>query len=40
LEQLDELDQLIAEKTRDKAIVLSNLRRAVVLITESLKVGY
>ncbi|CAF3734325.1 unnamed protein product [Adineta steineri] len=37
-EELHELDQLIAEKTKDKAILLSNLRRSVGLITETLKI--
>ncbi|CAF1420937.1 unnamed protein product [Adineta steineri] len=37
-EELYELDQLIAEKTKDKAILLSNLRRSVGLITETLKI--
>ncbi len=33
------MNRSIEEKTKDKAIVLYNLRRAVVLVTESLKVG-
>ncbi|CAF1185015.1 unnamed protein product [Adineta steineri] len=37
-EELHELDQLIAEKTKDKAILLSNLRRSVGLITDTLKI--
>lgn len=38
-EQLDELDEAIAKKSKDKAVILANLRRAVGLITESLKVS-
>jgi hypothetical protein len=30
---------MVDEETKEKAIILSNLRRAVVIITESLKVG-
>ncbi|CAF1108472.1 unnamed protein product [Adineta steineri] len=37
-EELYELDQLIAEKTKDKTILLSNLRRSVGLITDTLKI--
>jgi hypothetical protein len=33
------LNKSIDEKTKDKTIILSNLRRAVILVTESLKVG-
>lgn len=39
MEKLDELDKLIDEKQTNKAMILSKLRRAVVLVTESLKVG-
>lgn len=38
-DKLDELDMLIKEKQANKAMVLSKLRRAVVLVTQSLKVG-
>ena len=38
-DKLDELDVLIKEKQANKTMVLSKLRRAVVLVTESLKVG-
>jgi hypothetical protein len=38
-EKLDDINKLTDEKMKDKAIVLSNLRRAVALITESLKVS-
>ena len=38
-EQLNELDEAIAKKSKDKTIILANLRRAVGLITESLKVS-
>ncbi|CAF1671611.1 unnamed protein product, partial [Adineta ricciae] len=37
-EQLNELDEAIAKKSKDKTIILANLRRAVGLITESLKI--
>ena len=33
------MNKSIDEKTKDKTIILSNLRRAVLLVTESLKVG-
>jgi hypothetical protein len=33
------LNKSIDEKTKDRTIILSNLRRAVILVTESLKVG-
>ncbi len=33
------MNKSIDEKTKDKTIILSNLRRAVILVTESLKVG-
>lgn len=38
-ERADQLSQSIEEKSKDKAVVLSNLRRAVLLVTQSLKVG-
>ncbi|CAF4838089.1 unnamed protein product, partial [Rotaria magnacalcarata] len=37
-EKLDELNKLVGGATKDKAIILSNLRRAVLLVTESLKI--
>ncbi|CAF3361286.1 unnamed protein product [Rotaria socialis] len=37
-EKLDELNKLVGDATKDKAIILSNLRRAVLLVTESLKI--
>lgn len=33
------MNKSIDEKTKDRTIILSNLRRAVILVTESLKVG-
>ena len=39
IEKLDELNNAIEEMNTDKAIVLSKLRRAVILVTETLKVG-
>ena len=39
MEKLDELDKLIEEKQANRTMILSKLRRAVVLVTESLKVG-
>lgn len=39
MDKLDELNMLIKQKEANKAMVLSKLRRAVVLVTESLKVG-
>lgn len=38
IEKLDELNQSIQEKNQEKTVILSNLRRAVALVTESLKV--
>ncbi|CAF3380278.1 unnamed protein product [Rotaria sp. Silwood1] len=39
-EKLDELNKLITTAAQEKAIILSNLRRAVLLVTETLKVSY
>ena len=38
-EKAEQLSRSIEEKTKEKAVVLSNLRRAVLLVTESLEVG-
>jgi hypothetical protein len=38
-EKLEKLNEKIDKKTKDRTMILSNLRRAVVLVTESLKVG-
>ncbi|CAF2390913.1 unnamed protein product [Rotaria sp. Silwood2] len=37
-EKLDELNKLIAAATKEKAIILSNLRQAILLVTETLKI--
>ena len=37
-EKLEQLDRSVAEKTKNKNILLANLRRAVALVTESLRV--
>ncbi|CAF1098015.1 unnamed protein product [Rotaria sordida] len=37
-EKLDELNQLLTVTTKEKALILSNLRQAVLLVTETLKI--
>jgi hypothetical protein len=38
-ENLNRLDQMIVERGKEKHVLLSNVRRAVALVTESLKVS-